>query len=270
MTAWGSDIYLYRSQSVLSRLLTKLTLRGADLITCDSDDLKQSLVKLGADARKIQVIHFGVDTSLFSPHCDIAALRRELGLASEEPVILSPRHIAPHYNIETIVRSFAILQTAFPKLKLLLKDYHGDECYRASIEALIRELHLEHRVSFLGYIPYKEMVKLYNLADVVVSLAATDSAPVSVIEAMACGKIVVASDLPSLRDWIEEGANGYLANPHDPEEVAIKLRYALMLGPKTKQEWAQRNRAIILARGDQQRHMTNMETLYQDLVRDEL
>jgi len=270
VTAWGSDIYLYRSQSVLSRLLTKLTLRRADLITCDSLDLRQSLVKLGAHARKIHVIHFGVDTTLFNPHCDVTALRRELGLAEEEQVVLSPRHIRSHYNIDTIVHSFAILQTDFPKLKLLLKDYFGDESYRASIEALIRELNLEHRVTFLGQVPYKEMVKLYNVADVVVSLATTDSAPISVLEAMACGNIVVASDLPSLREWIEEGVNGYLVNPHDPEEVAAKLRCALMLDPKTKQEWAQRNRAIIQARGDQRQHMTKMETLYQGLVRDEL
>jgi glycosyltransferase involved in cell wall biosynthesis len=264
VTAWGSDIYLHDSWPFLSRVLTKLTLKRADLITCDSPDLKESMVKLGADKSKIHVIQFGVDTKLFAPS-DSAPIREEFGLSTEDQILISPRSLRPIYNIDVIVRAVALVLAEFPRVKLVLKDFYSDEKYRLDIKALIQELKLEDRVKFLGYVSYQEMVKLYNLSDFVISLASTDSSPMSVLEAMSCGKVVIASDLPSLRDWIKEGANGFLVNPQDPNELGATLRCALTMDSEMKRIWSQRNRTIIRERGDQDIHMAKMEALYQGL-----
>src|SRR5205823_5215536 len=110
-----------------------------------------------------------------------------------------------------------------PTARLVVKDYYGLPEYRSAVEKLVAELGLAERVRFFDRVPYDAMVKFYNAADAVVSLATTDSAPMSVLEALACGAVVVATDLPSIRDWIEDGVNGYLAPPQDADAVAAQI-----------------------------------------------
>jgi glycosyltransferase involved in cell wall biosynthesis len=266
ISAWGSDVFLYPLQPPFCRFLTRRTLRSADLVTCDSDDLRRSAVAIGADAGKTHVVHHGVDTELFRPLPDKAGLRRRLGFDPDAPLVLSPRTIRSHYNIDIIVRAFAQVRVAFPAARLILKDYYGWPDYRRSVEKLVEELGLSDRVTFIEHLPYEDMVKLYNAADVVVSLANTDSAPMSVLEAMVSGAAVVATDLPSVRDWIDEGANGYLAPARDGDAVAAQIMRALRRDGATAAEWARKNHALIQQRGDFRRHMENMGRLYEQLV----
>lgn len=266
LTAWGSDIYLYPSQSLLIRYLAKNSLRRASLITCDSNDLRQNVIKLGIDPQKIIIIQFGVDTNLFKPGNKNNSLGLNKGLSPEKYIILSPRSMQPHYNIDTIVRGFAIFHNQVPDSTLVIKDFYGYPDYREKIRTIIRELLLEDHVLFLGEVPYSEMPSIYNLADVVVSLATTDGTPMTLLESMACGKTNIASNLSSLKEWIEDGVNGYLADPKNPEEVAQKLMLAYSLDPGTRQEWSERNREIVMENGDYSRNMTKMETIYRELI----
>jgi glycosyltransferase involved in cell wall biosynthesis len=93
---------------------------------------------------------------------------------------------------------------------------------------------LKERVRFIPRKPFSEMVEVYNNADVAVSIPDRDGAAASVLEAMACEVPVIASDIPSMREWIEEGATGYLT-AIDPARLADKMRKAysvrVMLGP---------------------------------------
>jgi glycosyltransferase involved in cell wall biosynthesis len=251
---------------LLTRTLSRWTLRSADLVTCDSADLKRAAVALGAPEAKTSVIHFGVDTERFRPDAARARLRDELGLGGGGPVIVSPRALRSHYSIETIIRSTAILRPAFPNVRLLVKDYLADPDYRASMDALVRALGLKSNVTIVGPIPYADMAKLYNVADVVVSLARTDSSPLSMLEAMACGVPIVATDIASMREWIVDGVNGHLASPDDPAEVARKLEAALRLDPETRERWARTNRAAVEHRADQKKNMSAMESLYRGLL----
>lgn len=266
LTAWGSDIYLYHSQSLLIRYLAKNSLRRASLITCDSNDLRQNVIKLGIDPQKVIIIQFGVDTNRFKPSSKNNRMRLNRGLSAEKYIILSPRSLQPHYNIDTIVRGFAIFHSQIPDSTLVIKDFYGYPLYREEIKTLIRELLLDNHVVFLGEVPYSEMPSIYNLADVVVSLATTDGTPMSLLESMACGKTNIASNLSSLKEWIKDGVNGYLADPKNPEEVAQKLLLAYSLDPETIQEWSERNRDIVLEKGDYSKNMTKMETIYRELI----
>ena len=266
VTAWGTDIYGFHNLRCVDRILTRQCLRRADLVTCDSQDLKRAIVALGVQGARVQVVHHGVDTELFRPLVHRHELRATLGIADHEWVLLSPRSLKPLYNIEIIVKAFFRVCAAVPDSRLVIKDYYGDPAYRESVFALVRGLGLERRVTFAGYGPYEDMARWYNVADIVVSLATTDSAPMSVLEAMACGAIVVASDLASLRDYVANGEDGFLVDPRDEKVVAEKIIEALLKWHGVDASRSTRNRRVVIQKADYGTHMRRMQCLCANLL----
>jgi glycosyltransferase involved in cell wall biosynthesis len=262
LTAWGSDIYGMAEQPARQRCATRRALAAADAITCDSADMRARLLSLGACADRVSIVQFGVDTDVFRPGLDVSSLRAALAIAPEARVVLSSRSVRPLYNIETIVRAVAAVRG----VTLVLKDYQGDEDYRREVRGLIEELCIGDRVVWAGTVAHEELAVFYGLADVVVSVAATDSSPVSVLEAMACGTPVVASDIPGVREWISDGVNGFLASPDDPEQVASKLHAALRLGAATRARWARDNRAMVTEKADFAANMSLVGEWYERLL----
>jgi glycosyltransferase involved in cell wall biosynthesis len=268
VTAWGSDVYHYRHQPLLSRVLTRLTLSRADLVTCDSEDLRRAVIAVGARADRTDIVHFGVDVESFRPPRDRMAARRKLGLAADEAVVLSIRSLRETYNIDTIVQAFARLAPRFSRLRLVLKDYMPDPAYRRAILAQIDAAGLRDRVTVAGFVAYGAMADFYGAADVVVSLATTDSSPLSVLEAMACGALVVASDIPGLHEWVVEGDNGFLADPRDVADVADKIERALTLPAEVRSRYVERSRDLVVSRASHARHMDRVEQIYARLAAD--
>lgn len=267
ITAWGLDLYGYRSQGPMSRFLTRRTLARADLTTCDSVDLANVAATLGAPRSRVRVIQFGVDTDLFRPGRSTTHLRRDLNLGPDDPVVLTPRSIGPAYCTDSVVRAFSQVRASFAAAKLVLMDYPSEQSDTGSIRQLIEDLGIQESVRFSGQIPYPELPEFYCLADAVVSLKATpDSSPVSVLEAMACGRPVVASDHPGVREWIDSGVNGFLADPADPQAIASQIGAALGLDRGTVTEWGLQNRSDIEHRANHDTNMVEVERLYENLV----
>jgi len=266
ITAWGSDINLYSNQKFYERMLTRLTLKKADLITTPSRDLKNRMINLGTSGDKIHIIQFGVDTKIFHPNYDISDFRQELGIKGKDKAILSPRWTRPHYNIDNVIRAFDLLRNDCKYLKLILINCLSQENYGSYLKDLVRGLQLENETIFIDQVEHKSMARLYNLADVIVSIPNTDGTPVSVLEAMACGCNIVACDVPSLREWIKDGQNGYLVNVNDIEEISHKIKYSLLMGTDERERFISRNLNIIKEKANYYSNMKQMEDLYYSLV----
>jgi glycosyltransferase involved in cell wall biosynthesis len=117
--------------------------------------------------------------------------------------------VPPLYNIDIIVRAFALVHKALPEARLVVKlvSQSADDPYLAEIRELTDQLALGGAVIFVPQVECAEMPDLYRAADVVVFRPSSDGMPVSVLESMACGAPVVASDLPALHELAEEGAD---------------------------------------------------------------
>jgi glycosyltransferase involved in cell wall biosynthesis len=113
--------------------------------------------------------------------------------------------------------------------------------------------------------PYERVADIYRLADVVVSVPTSDSTPVSILEALACGIPVITTDLPALHEWLTPGESGLMVSQRDSHELATALCQML-----TNIELADRLRkigpTIIETRANHQLEMEKMEELYQSLL----
>ena len=106
------------------------------------------------------------------------------------PVLLSNRNLEPLYNVECVLRAFALVQLRAPEARLIVV---GDGSERARLHALSVNLGLDH-VEFFGKVAPKEMPAFYDRADIFLNASDIDNMPVSHLEACACGLPVVTTD----------------------------------------------------------------------------
>jgi L-malate glycosyltransferase len=265
LTAWETDIYMDPEHTRLAHLLTAWSLPQASLVTAVSRDLCDSAIRLGARKKVTEVIHWGVDPLLFRRDTDTSALRLRLGL-DRGPVILTTRNISPIYNHDVLLSALPSVLKAVPGTTLLFKYSGYDAFCLRELRALADRLGLKGEVRFVGEGSHGELPSYYALADVFVSIASSDGAPVSLLEAMACGSAPIVSDLPSLREWIVEGQNGCLVAPRDVQGLADTI-VRVLRSQDLRQRFAGANRPIIEERADHRVEMKRAEGLYQSLIR---
>lgn len=259
LTAWGSDILLTpREPGWRGRLMHGLvgwSLRRADLITADAQDVLEEIARYGVAAACHEVL-WGVDTQRFRP------LERALDDDTRFEVI-SLRQWEPNYRIDGLLRAFAALRAARPALRTGLTLLGGGS-QAASLQALAGELGLSEDVlRFVGRVDDAGMVAALQRADVSVSVPASDATSVAMLESMACGLAVVATDLPANRAWID-------APQRVPVDDVRALTAALLVladDPPARRALGRRNRQAVLERAARSAHMDRMATLYESLRR---
>jgi glycosyltransferase involved in cell wall biosynthesis len=233
------------------------------MVFVDADDLRRGALALGAPPERTETIQFGVDLAQFSHGPDPAALRARLGLEGKR-VVFSPRAITPLYRQGVVVEALAQLP---PDVVVLMSRSAAQPDELEAIESKARTLGLSDRLVMVPEIAHSDMADFYRLADVVASVPASDSTSVSVLEALACGRPIVASDLPSIREWLWDLDSAALVPVDDPAATATALNRALALSPKARADVAARGRQIVAERADQDRSLAHVESLYRELAR---
>jgi len=263
VTAWGSDIYRKDQFADEQWWLLSRALSRADLVTCNSQDLAQTMIhRCGLAERPVHIVQWGVDTNRFAP--GNSALTEELGLSGRE-VILSIRNFEPIYNQESIIDAFAVARKSVPSAFLLMKNYDGNAAYLDAMRKRIRALDLDEHCRIIETLPYECMPDLYRAAKVTVSIPHSDATSTSLLEAMACGSLPLVSDLPSVREWVVDQENGCLVSPTDVATVAMYMVRGLN-DESFRRRAAARNRQIVLDRASQITNMQRCEQLYRSAI----
>ncbi len=265
LTAYGSDLYVEAPSSRLRTWLTRRALSRADLVTADSDDLLRVSVALGAAPDRLMKLQFGVDLDLFRPGEADAVLRRDLGIAPGDRVVYSARGLAARYNIHRLVEAMPAVLARHPAARLVVSTHLEDAKYRAFCEERVRDLGLVARTIFLPPQSYQELPRIYRLADVAVSIPATDGTPVTLLECMATGVPFVGSDVPSLREWITDGRNGFLVDPARPDLVADRIG-AILADPSLCASFRAENRSRVERDADAAKAQEELLGLYRRLA----
>jgi teichuronic acid biosynthesis glycosyltransferase TuaC len=184
ITARGTDINLiprYR----LPRAMIRYAAREAAGIIAVSQALKDGLVALGIPMSNVRVLRNGVDLDIFRPMCRSDA-RTRLGL--RERTLLSVGHLIERKGHDLVISALP----ALPKHFLLVV---GEGPERPALERLATKLGVADRVRFLGQIAYEALPEVYSAADALVLGSSREGWPNVLLEAMACGTPVVASNI---------------------------------------------------------------------------
>ena len=187
----------------------------------------------------------GVDTELFRPLPQDPAIRRDLDIPQDAPLILFVGALdRAHYykRIPFLLQVFSrVRENAF--LMII-----GDGECKARYQMQAETLGIGNRVKFLGRIPFTSLPKYYNCADfTILPSNLVESFGVVLIEAMACEKPVIASDLAGIRAVVSDGVDGWLVPPAE-EDAWIEKIQSLLDDPRMRREMGIRGRAKIEAR----------------------
>jgi glycosyltransferase involved in cell wall biosynthesis len=210
VTVMGGDVLPEqhpRGLAPLERRATRRILHQADLILVKADALRSAVTTFGGASGRIETVRWGVDPERFRHDPALGeALRRRLGLGPRDRVVVSPRILQPLYNVDLIVDAMSVVLARVPDAVLLITEYNADPAYRQVVATRIVTRGLGHRVRLVGRIDHGEMPALYSLAEVMVSVPASDGLPQSLFEAMACEVPVVLGPVPAYAEVVGDGA----------------------------------------------------------------
>ena len=219
ITARGSDVTELPDHALPRRLIQR-AMAGADALIAVSAGLKAAMVALGAPAEKVTVLRNGIDTAQFHPgpwpgFGDRAAARAKLGFT--RPTLISVGGLIPRKRHHLTIDAMALL----PEWDFVLVGA-GPEHNALAAQATARGL--GGRVRLLGPRPHSELAAYYGAADASVLASAREGWANVLLESMACGTPVVASDIPGNPEVVQGPAAGLIIGENSPAGIALAVR----------------------------------------------
>jgi glycosyltransferase involved in cell wall biosynthesis len=201
--------------------VTRRILNIADEVVLSATSLIKYVLKLGVPVDKIEVIHRGVDTQLFYPNRERGKLlRKEFGVMDDDIVILFAGRLVPVKGVKYFVEVAKILLKENKKLKFLVA---GDGLLRGKYE---KETEIyRSNFKFIGF--RKDMPDVMNAADIFVLSSLSEGCPNAVLEACACAKPVIATNVGAASDIIFDGETGLLVESRDVNALKDALERVL-------------------------------------------
>jgi L-malate glycosyltransferase len=263
LTSWGSDLLLDAYRSSDSKEATQIALSGADGFFCDCDTVR-AMAREWTDMPDSRIVQFpwGLKKGMFGP---LGALPAEAACAREPGthVFISTRSWEPLYGIDTLLEAFGQACKIDSSLRLLLL---GNGSAAGRVREFVDVHGLSREIRTPGSYANGDMPKWFRAADTYVGCAQSDGTSVSLLEAMATGLPVVVTDLPSNREWVAEGRNGWLATARSASEFADRLLRAARLSPEQRGLFSERNQRIVEERADWDRNFTRLLEMYERLT----
>lgn len=178
--------------------------RQARALIAVSSALRDTMVNIGMPREKIHVLRNGIDGKRFAP-VDRVAARRALGVPdTAKHVIACVGNVVTEKGTDRVLNAVITASNTFG-------IFAGDGALRAELEERARTLGAANRVKFLGSVPQTRLPEIYSAADVMVLASQREGWPNVVLESMACGAPVVASDVGAVREMITHDGVGRVA-----------------------------------------------------------
>ena len=190
-----------------------------DAIVAPSDDVRAYLTdEVGIAAGRIRVIRNGVDTDRFRPVADRAALRARLGIEPDAEVVVALGRMKESKNLPVLVAALERLSRKRPRLSLVLV---GDGEDRVRVERTARELGVAKRMRLTGM--RDDVEHWLAAADVLAHTSRSEGSSNAILQGMACGLPVVATDLGANAEIVDPGETATLVPVGDVAAVAAAI-----------------------------------------------
>jgi glycosyltransferase involved in cell wall biosynthesis len=243
----------FMSRSVRCQL--RAVSRGVHRYLAVSGHVRERLAALGVPAAKLRVVRNGVDPGRFEqPVAHV--FRSELAGNTRRPIVLTVARLAPQKGLEFLLRAAAML----PEATFVIA---GDGPARSILAAQAESAGLADRVRFLG--SRRDVPDLLAACDVFVLPSLIEGLPLSVLEAMAAARPVVATRVPGTDETVVDGETGMLVPPRDPEALAHAIR-SVLSDPERASRFGSAGRARVLGDFSTRRMVSAVEQQYEELL----
>ena len=228
--------------SFSNKILSKFYLSQVNKIIAVTKNIQHSLIKAGLPQYKIEMIPPGIDTKIYNPSISGDGVRKYFGIGSDQPLLLYVGNLTKIKGIHIFIEVLRIIIEQFPDIKLLmalnmpLSKYEKEDptgLYDAEkdfeIKERIKSLDLNDNIIPLGIV--KNMPEIMAASDIFLvpflnTIGVADY-PISLLEAMACGKPVIATKVGGIPEIVKHKINGLLAEPNNIHELKDALLYIL-------------------------------------------
>lgn len=227
LSVWGSDIFVYPKQSFLLRTLIKYNLSKAKLVLSTSHIMKEECKKY--TKTEILVTPFGVDTQFFKP------MKPEKVFFSEDTVVIGcVKRLEMVAGVDILIKAFH---------QLLLNEYKEKKCILLIVgmgsqydhlKKLTQSLGIENNVHFTQYIKPENINNYHNTMDIEVYPSRHESFGVSILEAMACERPVIVSNVEGLPEIVEHEKTGYIVDKLEVNAFYYSMKKILSDSQKQK------------------------------------
>jgi glycosyltransferase involved in cell wall biosynthesis len=260
-------VYLSPNQQRVQRWVC----RFADRIVVNASAIRDWLVKDGLDANRITVIPNGVDVVRFKQRPRTGILHREFGLPLDAPLIGVIGRVMRSKGIEDFLHAAATVALQFPSARFVIvgagfrdrgRTITTDDGYQEELMRLIAQLGLEDRVVFTGFRAHVELI----LPELTIAVQPSLSEGLSnvLLESMAAGLPVVATRVGGTSEALQDGENGLLVPPSNPESLRAAIA-SLLAAPELAVRLGQSARRSIAARFSMHRLVETTSQFYESL-----
>ena len=185
-----------------------------DLFICASEAIRRILLDDGVAEGRAITVHEGIDLERVAAAPE-APLHDELWLPHGSPVVGSVGALVPHKGQRHLIDAAALVVRQVPDARFVIA---GEGELRGSLEHHVKHLHLEKHVFLAGF--RADILSLHKAFDIFVMSSVTEGLGTSLLDAMACGKPVVATSAGGIPEVVEDGVTGFLVAPRDPQAMA--------------------------------------------------
>lgn len=237
-----------------------------DLLIAGSDYYRAQALEFGAPSEKVRVIYHGTDLERFHPGLLGTRLRGRLRVDDQVPLIVVAGRFSPRKGQLEFVQAMARVHERVPKARACLVGSVSSSSpqYLQSVHHEIGDLHLKDVVYVVDdECRWDDMPEVYAAADVVVQPSHGEGLGLALIEAMACAKPVIGTDVSGIRE-IVTADNGVLVPACDPPPLAEAI-IDLLLDPKRAAQMARAGLADARSRFSSERMVNEVEQAYYEL-----
>jgi len=210
-------IFVKRGDTIPSFLSRQLKYKVANELVFVSRHVKEAIEKNTLFNQKLNVIESGVDFNQYYPGNDKAGLRSTLGISSKANVFTSVANWdTGRKRQQIILRAFKKLEDPLSKLILV-----GNGTDREEARSLVKNLNLESKVLLLGF--RNDVADILRASDYFLLSSLSEGIAGSLLQAMACGKIVLSTNAGGIKEYLVDGKNGFLVDINDFNGFEKKL-----------------------------------------------
>jgi len=218
ITCHGSDCTL-PLRSPIYRPFVEKALREADRVVAVCDFIRSLALRLGAPRERTETIYLGVDVKKFKPSKNMGELREAHGIPPDRVVVGTLGRLVGEKRVGDLIEAAPTINRGLDAHFLV----GGDGPQRPRLERLSEELGIRN-ISFLGEV--RDAARFHRLCDIFVMPSVSEGLPVSLQEAMATRCVPVAARACGCPELVEDGENGYLFEPGDVADLALKVAEA--------------------------------------------